>query len=460
MRSQAFGLDAVRLPLKDISRGTDADHGAPPATQDPAQAHLFSPTGLLDDAWFHRSYWLYGSNFVSGWCGYFLAGKSTPAGRILVFDDARVYGFGRKPQFYRWTTPIEHHLFATGKTTPIAGRTTSGPPVSLIRVGKSKSLDPTAKPLTVAAWVKPERPAGAVLARGGGNHGYVLFLQGGRPHFAVRIKGQAASVAAKANVVGRWVHLAGVLTAEKDLRIFVDGQLAASAAAPGLMAEDPLEAMEIGADDGSAVGEYTVPFAFTGLIDEVRVWHRALGAEEIARHAAGTAPAAAGEAELALACSFDKPGARDASGNKNHGKVEGARPADGKVGKAMQFGGKAEAAPAPAAADQWHTDVPLLARGMVLAGETLFIAGPPDLIDETQAMKQMDDPAVAAALADQAAAFEGAKGALLWAVSAATGEKVAERPLDAPPVFDGLIAANGRLYLSTTDGKVLCLAGE
>jgi hypothetical protein len=27
------------------------------------------------------------------------------------------------------------------------------------------------------------------------------------------------------------------------------------------------------------------------------------------------------------------------------------------------------------------------------------------------------------------------------------------------PVFDGLSAANGRLYLSTLDGKVLCLRG-
>jgi len=32
--------------------------------------------------------------------------------------------------------------------------------------------------------------------------------------------------------------------------------------------------------------------------------------------------------------------------------------------------------------------------------------------------------------------------------------------LNAPPVFDGLIAAGGRLYLATTDGKMVCLAGE
>ena len=31
---------------------------------------------------------------------------------------------------------------------------------------------------------------------------------------------------------------------------------------------------------------------------------------------------------------------------------------------------------------------------------------------------------------------------------------------DAPPVWDSLAAANGRLFLCTTDGKVHCLAGE
>jgi len=456
MRAQPFNLDGTRLPLKAIPKGTDADRGAPPATQTWAHAHLFCPTGFLDDSWWHRTYWVYGSTFVSGWCGYFLAGKAAPAGRILVFDDSRVYGFGRKPQYYRWTTPIEHHLFATGKTTPIAGRTGSGPAASLIRVAKSESLNPAGKPLTVEAWVKAERPGGVVLARGGGNHGYVLYLEGGRPHFAVRIKGQIGSVAATEKVAGRWVHLAGVLTAEKGLQVFVDGALAASGAAPGLVAEDPQEAMEIGADDSSTVADYTGPFAFSGLIDEVRVYHRALAAAEIAKHAAGAGSAAAGETALALAYTFDKPGVKDLSGNKNHGKVEGARRVAGKVGKAMQFGAKAEAPPA----EQWYTDVPLLARGMVLAGETLFIAGPPDLVDEPQAMKTMNDPKVAAALADQAAAFAGAKGALLWAVSAASGERVAEYTLEAPPVFDGLIAAGGRLYLSTTDGKVLCLAGE
>jgi len=56
--------------------------------------------------------------------------------------------------------------------------------------------------------------------------------------------------------------------------------------------------------------------------------------------------------------------------------------------------------------------------------------------------------------------MEGRKGAVLWAISTADGKKLAARKLDAMPIFDGLAAAGGRLYLVTADGKVTCLAGR
>lgn len=77
---------------------------------------------------------------------------------------------------------------------------------------------------------------------------------------------------------------------------------------------------------------------------------------------------------------------------------------------------------------------------MVPAGGTLFVAGPPDVMDE----------------ADPYAAFEGRKGAVLWSLAAADGKKLAVSELKSSPVFDGMIAAGGRLYIAATDGKVLC----
>ena len=95
----------------------------------------------------------------------------------------------------------------------------------------------------------------------------------------------------------------------------------------------------------------------------------------------------------------------------------------------------------------WSHQVPLRIRSMVLAGETLFVAGVPDVADPT-------DPSAALA------ALEGRKGAQLQAYSAADGRKLAEYKLASPPVFDGLIAAGGRLFWSTTDGKVVCMDGR
>jgi len=89
----------------------------------------------------------------------------------------------------------------------------------------------------------------------------------------------------------------------------------------------------------------------------------------------------------------------------------------------------------------WFKWVSVRIRGMVLAGGRLFVAGPPDAVDPYDPM----------------AAFDGRKGAVLHAHSTTNGTMLSEHKLDAPPVFDGLIAANGRLYLSLENGTVLCM---
>ncbi|HUT32469.1 MAG TPA: PQQ-binding-like beta-propeller repeat protein [Planctomycetota bacterium] len=112
--------------------------------------------------------------------------------------------------------------------------------------------------------------------------------------------------------------------------------------------------------------------------------------------------------------------------------------------KASKSKQKAPQAP-PRIETRWSQRVPVLVRAMVLAEKTLFIAGPPD---------------VAGGGDEAVAALDGRRGGLLWAVAAGDGRKLAERKLDSPPVHDGLIATAGRLYLSTLDGKLLCLEGE
>ena len=245
MKSQQFDLDGNRIGVDVPTRSEREQQGE--------TAHLFCPTGLLDDVWWHRSYWVYGRVWKSGAGGYFRAGRAAVSGRPMVFDDRQIYSFGRKPQYFRWTTPMEYMLYASAK--------------------------------------QPE-----VVSLGGG-----------------------------------------------------------------------------------------------------------------------------------------------ANAKKRAG-----------------LGG----APPTTVATDWKQDVPILVRAMVLAGETLFIAGPADLIDEHKTLETSETPQTQKLLARQAAVNTGSEGAVLWAVSTADGRKIAGHELAFAPVFDGMIAAGSRIFLATTDGSVVALGGS
>ena len=67
-----------------------------------------------------------------------------------------------------------------------------------------------------------------------------------------------------------------------------------------------------------------------------------------------------------------------------------------------------------------------------------------------------EDPKVAEKLRQQNEALLGDQGGILWVVDATSGKKLAELKLKSLPAWDGLAAANGRLFLSTADGKIIC----
>ena len=104
-------------------------------------------------------------------------------------------------------------------------------------------------------------------------------------------------------------------------------------------------------------------------------------------------------------------------------------------------------------------DVGVLANAMVLAGDKLFVAGAPDVADETKTFEYVygADDQLHRQLRKQEQAWLGKQGALLWVVSADSGEKLGEYKIPAIPVWDGMIAANGRLYISSLDGCLMCM---
>jgi len=92
---------------------------------------------------------------------------------------------------------------------------------------------------------------------------------------------------------------------------------------------------------------------------------------------------------------------------------------------------------------KWQKMIPLRIRAMVRAGDYLFAAGVPDVVDPN----------------DPVAAFEGRQGALLQVFSTKDGSLVNSHSLSSLPAFDGLSAAAGRLYLATREGRVICFGG-
>ncbi len=256
MRSQPFDLNGRRVR---VAPDLDVQH------QDREDAHLFSPVGLLDDAWHHRSYWLYGVTAVYGWHVWFEAAKHAPSGRILSFNDKVAYGYSRRPQFLAQSPTIEYQLYKAD-LKPAA----DGP----ARVQK-----------TASEHKKREWNQTQWLSRG---------------------------------------------------RLYKPGELTAL----------------------------------------------------------------------------------------NYHWIQ----------------------PNP----QLHV------RAMVLTNDALFIAGPPDLLDEVELWHNADKTELKERAARQAGALKGETGAKLCAISLKDGACLFTIDLEAPPVFDGMIAAHNKLFISLTNGDVVC----
>lgn len=483
LRSQKIDENGKRIDIGPVS-GDAAQQGG---SQQGEGAHIFAPMGFLDDTYFHRAYWVYGKHFAGGHNGYYQAGKYAPSGRILVFDDKHVYGFGREEQYYKWTTTMEHQLFSASKEAPkvaiipasggkkkgkAKGKGAAQPAMPSVRFPDANKVDPANTPLTVEAWIMPDGPEGVIMSHGGSLNGYAMVLTEGRPAFAVMVNKQGAAAQSARPLGQGWHHIAGVLTGDKRVLLYVDGELAANAKAPGLIPKKPNQGLALGAPSGgSQVTSLGGGAPYTGMLDQFAIYLKALDEGEIIQHA-NQAVLPKREAGAALVCSFDNGKANDESGNGGNGVISGVATGKGKVGAALWFQKSnnkpsviakkgTNAAPANKGSfvqHQWAHQVPVITRAMAMAGKTVFVSGPPDTLDEEYAFERMTqkDPAINQDLAEQDAALDGKRGASMIAVNTDTGHVQGEFKLKSPPVWDGMAVAQGRLFVASVDGKVAC----
>jgi len=88
-------------------------------------------------------------------------------------------------------------------------------------------------------------------------------------------------------------------------------------------------------------------------------------------------------------------------------------------------------------------DPDLYVNSIVLTEKLLYVAGPPAIRNETtvEALER----------------WQGKRGGRLWCLDTRDGKKVSQVELPSPPVYEGMAAAHGRLYLALKDGAVVCL---
>lgn len=156
---------------------------------------------------------------------------------------------------------------------------------SYVEVKHSEFLVP--EQFTIEAWVKPESLVASdrgpmVVSKYGGNwKGYMLLLEGntGRPslHIATPQK-EISATSSEALEVGKWYHIVGTYDG-KMARIYVNGVLRGSAEAE--LTQDIGTSLMIGKASWCD-GAY-----FKGVIDEVKIYDRALSEEEIRKHFGG-----------------------------------------------------------------------------------------------------------------------------------------------------------------------------
>jgi len=198
--------------------------------------------------------------------------------------------------------------------------------------GNNPSLDITDE-ITVEAWVYIPSGVDTNYERGIINRGaegyWRMGIKWGNIRFHVWNTENILKSVSFAYTNDVWIHVVATVKANDKLRIYKNGQIMAETSFPGEMKSNPSLRVQIG-----NLG-YGVSYIWNGLIDEVRIYNRALSEEEIRFHYSRGGPVGYWK--------FDEGSgniAYDSSGNGNHGTlVNGPTWTSGKFGSALSFDG-------------------------------------------------------------------------------------------------------------------------
>jgi hypothetical protein len=143
--------------------------------------------------------------------------------------------------------------------------------------------------LTLEAWIRPTvvgtDPLWDRLIDRGVNTGYGMGLGGGTASLCLRIMTTFSDLECSTAVIstGRWTHVAGTYNGTA-MTVYVDGVASGTLAKSGAMATPALTTL-LG---NRAEEPSTTSYPYSGLLDDVRIYARAKGADEICQAAGRT----------------------------------------------------------------------------------------------------------------------------------------------------------------------------
>lgn len=188
---------------------------------------------------------------------------------------------------------------------------------------------------------------------------------------------------------------------DKTVKIYVDGQLSGTATVTALFSKAPADGLDIAADGGSKPPLTT---EFAGTIDAIAISHTAATAADIAARVGTPGKGLTTGHKPVLLLTFDQSSAADTSGKANAGTAchPNLHPRQGRArsGAAPRHCRPQSRSLAPESASQhpangyfvepdWTKDIPIIARGMAVAKNIIFVAGPEDVVDEEDAVARM-----------------------------------------------------------------------
>ena len=111
---------------------------------------------------------------------------------------------------------------------------------------------------------------GVLLAQGGDQRGYALYIAKGTLTFGVREAGKLVTASSASASAGRF-HVEARLEKKGSMVLLVNGVAVAHAQASGLIQLQPKDGLSVGEDSESAVGDYRAPNRYRGKVENVSV---------------------------------------------------------------------------------------------------------------------------------------------------------------------------------------------